>query len=133
MNKFQKLNFKSVEEFLEYLPPKERILVDRLRELVLDVIPNPKEKISYNVPFYYAPKWFCLIWPAAVPWGNLKEGVSISFINGRKIEDVFGFLEFDNRKHTGRIVFKSLKEIKEKEEALRFYISEAFEINNPVH
>jgi hypothetical protein len=121
-----------VEEFLEFLPQNERNIVNYLRDLVMSLTPHTKEKISLNVPFYLAPKWFCFIWPASVPWGNLKKGVSIGFINSRKINDVFGFLEYDKRKHTGRLVFNSIKEVKEKEDALRFYISEAFEINNPV-
>jgi hypothetical protein len=132
MNKFQKLKFKSIEEHLAYLPKDERHMVQELLELVLNIVPHATEKISFNVPFYHGPKWFCLIWPATIPWGNIKKGVSMGFINAHKINDPFGFLEFDKRKYTGRVILQSVKDIKEKEEALRYYIMEAWEINNPV-
>ena len=87
MNKFQKVHFRSVDEFLDFLPDDQLKVVEVLRRLVLDAIPEVKEKLSYNVPFYSQHKNICFIWPSAVPWGGIKEGVNLGFIQGTLIED----------------------------------------------
>jgi uncharacterized protein YdhG (YjbR/CyaY superfamily) len=68
MNKFQNVKFKNVDEFLDYLPDNEREIVDFLRDIVFNSLPNPLEKLSYNVPFYHLNSRVCFIWPASVPW-----------------------------------------------------------------
>lgn len=70
MNKFQNVRFNNVEEFLDYLPDNEREIVDFLRNIVFNSLPNPTEKLSYNVPYYYLHSRVCFIWPAAIPWGK---------------------------------------------------------------
>ena len=72
----QGIKFKSLLEFWEFLPEKERIVVDVLRQIVLkNLPPYCKEKLSYNVPYYYGKRRICLIWPGSVPWGGIREGV----------------------------------------------------------
>ena len=51
MNKFQPIRFSSVNELLDHLPPDELKTVERLQNLVLECIPDAKEKLSYNVPY----------------------------------------------------------------------------------
>ena len=76
MAKMQPVNFKHIDEFLDYLPEQERRLVDFLREIVLDCIPDAREKLSYNVPYYSRNRRICFIWPSSIPWGKVKkEGV----------------------------------------------------------
>ena len=53
MNKIQKLNFRNVDDFLDYLPDNELEIVQFLRQLIVDCIPNCTEKLAYNVPYYY--------------------------------------------------------------------------------
>lgn len=74
------MRFASVHDFLAYLPEEQLEIVDLLRVLVLEVHPAAREKLAYNVPFYYHPKRFCFIWPAAVPWGGLQSGVAMGFM-----------------------------------------------------
>ena len=52
-NPFQAVAFNTVEECLAYLPHEQLQLVEQLRALVLECIPHCKEKLAYNVPFYY--------------------------------------------------------------------------------
>ncbi len=96
----QHTKFRSVEEMLDFLPEHEREMVEILRDIIFEIVPNVVEKLAYNVPFYYHPKRICFIWPSSVPWGNLAEGVCI------------GFMERNGKgKVRGRIVFRSASEI----------------------
>ena len=74
------MRFANVQEFLAYLPDEQLEIVELLRALVQEVHPAAREKLAYNVPFYYHPKRFCFIWPAAVPWGGLQSGVALGFL-----------------------------------------------------
>ena len=99
MNKFQPIKFSSIEDFLDYLTPYELEIVLMLRDLIKTSIPNVKEKLSYNVPFYSLHKRICFIWPASVPWGKVeKNGVILGFSNGNLLPDPEGFLEKGTRK-----------------------------------
>ncbi len=63
------------------IPDHERIIVDVLRAIVTEQLPAYcKEKISYQVPFFYGHKGICIIWPAAVPRGGIKKGVLLGFL-----------------------------------------------------
>ncbi len=44
------------------LPDNERIIVDVLRQIIIESLPaHCKEKISYNVPFFYGKKGICIV------------------------------------------------------------------------
>jgi hypothetical protein len=102
----QKIKFKSICEFLDSLPEEELPIVEALRELVLECIPDCKEKLAYNVPFYYRYSRIVFIWAASVPWGALDKGVALSFFKGTQ----FFELETEGKKSVGRKVFTSLKQ-----------------------
>ena len=72
-NKFQDVDFKNVEEFLDYLPDAELKIVLTLRKMIFDCIPNCQEKLSYNVPFYHRKKNICFIFPHAIEEGQIKQ------------------------------------------------------------
>ncbi|MCB0699498.1 MAG: DUF1801 domain-containing protein [Chitinophagales bacterium] len=129
MNKFQNVSFKSIEEFLEYLPEDELKIVQKLRKLILSCMPEGKEKLAYNVPFYYQHKRVCYIWPASVPWGKIKETgkVEFGFCKGHKLMDEAGVLNKAGRKEIATIVFRSTKEIDT--DLLRSYMYEALFID----
>lgn len=110
MNIFQNLSFSTVEEMLAYLPPDERKLVELLRQIVLDCLPTAKEKLAYNVPFYYGHSRLCFIWPGSVPWGGVKEGVQVGFCKGHLLSDV-SYLDRGNRKNVFTKTFYTTKEI----------------------
>lgn len=79
-NSFQPVAFTNVRDFFAYLPPEELEVVELLRTIVLESIPDCKEKLAYNVPFYYRYSRICFIWPGSVPWGKPKPGVEIGFV-----------------------------------------------------
>ncbi|MEI6947571.1 DUF1801 domain-containing protein [Paraflavisolibacter sp. H34] len=111
MNPFQNVNFQSVNEFLHYLPEEELVMVELLRELTLECIPGVKEKLAYNVPFYYRYSRICFIWPGSVPWGkNTKPGVEFGFCKGHLLSDP-GYLNKGTRKEVYIKTFFTPKEI----------------------
>lgn len=129
MNKIQKLNFSSVDEFLDYLPENELNIVRYLREIVLDCIPACKEKLAYNVPYYWRNSRICYIWPPSIPWGNVKiAGVQFGFCYGYLLNDEINFLERGSRK---QVYWKSYSNLKEIDlHLLKSFIYEAVEIDS---
>lgn len=105
----------SYAELFEVLPEQERIIVDVLRQIVLENLPERcKEKISFNVPYFYGNKGICIIWPSTVPRGGIKEGVLMGFWYGNKLADVDQYLTHGTNKQIFYKIFKSVDEINEK-------------------
>ena len=125
MNKFQHVHFADVQECLEYLPPNERQLVNYLRHLIFECIPQVTERLNYNAPFYFKNKRIGYIWPGSIPWGGLKEGVAIGFAHAHLLHDEWNFLNRENKKTTGSHTFKSLHEVQQHEDIIRTLLFEA--------
>ena len=82
------MKIKSLTELYDLLPENEMIIVDVLRSLIKDTLPDHcREKISYNVPFFYGKKGICIIWPSTIPRGGIKEGVLLGFWYGNRLSD----------------------------------------------
>jgi len=112
---FQKgLKFHSFVEFWEYLPENERLIVDVIRQIILENLPSScKEKLAYNVPYYYGNKRICLIWPGSIPWGGIRSGVLLGFCQGNRLEDPNGYLNHGTNKQVYYKIFNSVDEINE--------------------
>lgn len=128
MNKFQPVDFQDLDDLFEFLPYDELVMVKALRNLVYDCIPEVKEKLSYNVPFFKVRKNICFIWPGSVPWGGTFEGVQFGFTSGHLLTDEDGYLDAGKRKYVRTKVFKSLQEIDF--EKLRLLLFEALEVDS---
>ena len=103
---------KSVLDLHAILPEEEWIIVDVLRQIILEHLPAYcKEKISYNVPFFYGNKGICIVWPATIPRGGIKEGVLLGFWYGNKLVDADNYLTHGTNKQIFYKVFKSADEI----------------------
>lgn len=112
MNKAQPIRFSNVDEFLDHLSEEELKIVTLLRRIIFDCLPEIKEKLSYNVPYYSKYSRICFIWPASVPWGKVKNnGVALGFCRGHLMQDEAGYLEKDNRKQVFTKTFYSVKDI----------------------
>lgn len=113
MSKMQNVDFKSMDEFLSYLPDEEYQIVEVLRDIVYQSIPDVSEKLTFNVPFFKRVKTICFIWPAAVLWGSKAtyEGVKMGFSYGSMLYDPEGKLTLENRKEVAYLHFHSTKEI----------------------
>ena len=126
----QNVHFNTVEDFLDYLPGHERKMVDTLRRIVMECIPDAKEKLAYNVPYYYRHSRICFIWPASVPWGNVKlNGVQLGFCRGNLLQDSIGFLEKGTRKQVYTKTYTDVKTIREDEDLIRAFLFDAIEVD----
>ena len=130
MGKMQNVAFKSIDEFLDFIPNDELKIVNVLRQLVLDCMPDAVEKLSFNVPFYKRHKTVCFIWPASVLWGKKKtyEGVRFGFTNGYLMQDEIKYLSKGDRKQIYWRDFISIKDINI--EVLKSYLYEAIMLDN---
>jgi Domain of unknown function (DU1801) len=98
MHKTQIPRFGSVGELLAFLPEDQLLITEQLRELCLTCIPDVKEKLSFNVPFYFRYTGICYIWPGAVGWMNkVYPTVEIGFMRGHLLPSK-DYLEQHKRK-----------------------------------
>lgn len=112
MSKMQPIKFDSMDELWEFLPEDQLKVVNALRELIFDCIPEVTERLSYNVPFYKVHKGICFIWPGAVAWGKqIKQGVDFGFNYGYLLTDEYGYMEMGKRKQVTMRNFKSVRDI----------------------
>ena len=103
---------KSILQLYDALPAHQRIIVDVLRAVVTEQLPAYcKEKISYQVPFFYGHKGICIIWPAAVPRGGFKKGVLLGFWYGNKLVDADNYLTHGTNKQIFYKIYHDVDEI----------------------
>nr|MDQ6905053.1 DUF1801 domain-containing protein [Bacteroidota bacterium] len=105
------------------------VIVDILRQIIKENLPlECKEKISFNVPFFYGKKGICIVWPASVPRAGIKQGVLLGFWYGNKLKDVDNYLVHANNKQIFHKIFNSPEEINEK--SIVKLLKEAVAIDN---
>jgi hypothetical protein len=106
---------KNLVQLYELLPNEERIIVDVLRQIIIETLPvYCKEKISYNVPFFYGNRSICLVWPSIVPRGGIKSGVLLGFWYGNRLKDEDEFLTHGTNKQIFYKIYQTADDIKEK-------------------
>ena len=111
------------------LPENERIIVDVLRQIILESLPKQyKEKISYNVPFFYGNKGICIIWPSTIPGVGIKKGVLLGFWHGNRLNDRDGFLIHGTNKQIFYRIFQTPEEIDDK--PIKKLLKEAVKTDN---
>lgn len=130
MSKFQPVKYTDVDDLLFSLPKDEYEITMFLRKLIFDCLPGVKEKLSYNVPFYYLNKRICFIWPGSVPWGKTKPGVAIGFTKGYLLSNPENYLEREDRKEVFMKTFFNVGDINV--DILRLLIFEAAEIDKTI-
>jgi len=109
------VKIKSMLNLYEILPENERIITDVLRQIITENLPvTCREKISFNVPFFYGKKGICIIWPATIPRGGIKKGVLLGFWYGNKLKDTDDYLTHGTNKKVFYKIYNSFKEIDEK-------------------
>src|ERR1043165_9708799 len=118
----------TVTDLIESLPEDEKIIVDVLRQIILENLPAYcKEKISYNVPYFYGKKGICIVWPAAIPRGGIKDGVLLGFWHGHKLKDEDNYLTHGTNKQIFYKIFKTADQIDE--DATVKLLKEAIELD----
>ena len=114
MNSNPKIKITSLLNLYEALPENERIITDVLRQIITEHLPaNCKEKISFNVPFFYGNKGICIIWPSAIPRGGIKKGVLLGFWYGNKLNDIDNYLMHGTNKQIFYKIYHSSEDIDE--------------------
>ena len=114
MKQEHSVKIRSMLQLFELLPENERIIVDVLRQIVIENLPpNGKEKFSFNVPYFYGNKGICLVWPSTIPRGGFKQGVLLGFWHGNKLEDPGSYLTHGTNKQVFYKIYKTPEEIDE--------------------
>lgn len=125
----QDFKFHSYVEFFEALTEDHQVMTSMLKELVYEAIPDVKEKLSWNVPFFYKKKSICYIWPGCIPWGKKTyKGVTIGFTKGYLMKDN-DFLEQGDRKQIASHTFQNIEEIEDSIETLLALLKEANDLD----
>ena len=110
----RKLKLHSHAELWSLLPDHERIITDVLRQIIIENLPKDhKEKLAWNVPCFYCKKRICIIWPATIPGGGVKEGVLLGFSQGYKLKDRHKYLEKGTNKRIYYRIIRSVDDIDE--------------------
>ncbi|AWO00646.1 hypothetical protein DLD77_02495 [Chitinophaga alhagiae] len=124
----EQIKFRSLLELFEFLPRDEVLLTDVLREITIATLNGyGKEKLSYNVPFFYGTKSICLIFPASVPRSGVKNGVLFGFWYGNRLKDKNNYLTHGTNKQIFYKIYQSVDEIDIS--ALTGLINEAVELD----
>ena len=111
-----KERIKSLVQLYDLLPEDEKIIVDVLRHIVIDTLPSYcKEKISFNVPYFYGKKGICIIWPSTIPRGGIRKGVLFGFWYGNKLNDVNNYLVQGTNKQIFYKIYHTPEEINVRE------------------
>lgn len=123
------MKIKTLVELYTLLPEEERLIVDVLRQIIIETLPAYcKEKISYNVPFFYGNKGICIIWPSTIPRGGIKKGVLLGFWYGNKLTDEDGFLTHGTNKQIFYKIYHTAEEIDD--EPIQKLLKEAIKLDN---
>jgi hypothetical protein len=104
----------SLVQLFDRLPENERIIVDVLRQIVIENLPGHcKEKFAFNVPYFYGKRGICIIWPASIPRGGIKQGVLFGFLQGNKMRDDGHYLTHGTNKKVFYKIYEDVNEIDE--------------------
>ncbi len=111
------LRFASVQECLDFLPAEERALTEQLREFIISEVPELRERLSFNVPFYKLHRDVCFLWPASVLWGKHKTyaGVRFGFSYGMLLSDPSSYLQRGDRK---QVLWRDLEQFTKADERM---------------
>jgi hypothetical protein len=124
---FQKIT--SLVQLFDRLPEEEHIMVDVLRQIVIEHLPSYcKQKFSFNVPYFYGNRGICIIWPASIPRGGIKKGVLLGFWQGNKLRDEDHYLTRGTNKKIFYKIYSSVDEIDE--QAIAKLLKEAVSIDS---
>ena len=108
------IKIRSLVQLFDLLPENERIITDVLRQIILDNLPAYcKEKIAFNVPYFYGYKGICIVWPATIPRGGIKKGVLLGYWYGNRLIDADQYLTHGTNKQIFYKIFQTPEEIDE--------------------
>lgn len=126
----QDFKFNSYVEFYDYITEEHKVMVSILKELIQDTIPDIKEKLSWNVPFFIRKK------PSALYGRDQCPGVknhlpvcNLGFAKGYLMIPN-DFLEKGKRKQVYLRTFHSPEEIEHHADVIVALLKEADQLND---
>jgi hypothetical protein len=130
MRKSRNSKITSLVQLFDLLTENERIIVDVLRQIISENLPGYcKEKLAFNVPYFYGRRGICIIWPSSIPRGGFKEGVLLGFWQGNKLKDEDSYLTHGTNKKVFYKIYRNAEEIDEA--AIVKLLKEALVIDRP--
>ncbi len=93
-----------VDEYIESLPDEKREIAEQIREMILSLIPNVQEKLSFKIPFYHYHGMFCYI-------NEVKDGIDLGLCRGKDLIEVLPQLEQRKRVMVASVLISTKKEI----------------------
>lgn len=122
----------AVQDLILDLPEPDRAITERLRSIIVNAVPEIKEKLSYGVPFFHRYSNICYIWPGSIGWmGNTQQGVEFGFWRGNLLSNEQGLLTMANRKQVANVRFMDVREIDE--QTVREVLYEAVFVDEEHH
>lgn len=101
-----------VEDLILDLPEPDRAITEYLRSIILEAVPDMREKLSYGVPFFHRHANICYVWPGSIGWMNKKyPGVELGFWRGNLLSNEQGLLQQGTRKFVSNCRFMDVREI----------------------
>jgi len=96
-----------VEKFIAKEKGHKRLICEELRRLILENIPNVKEEIKWNCPFYSYKGILCFINPR-------KDCVDLGFYQGHLLSNENGILDTDGKtvRHIKYVTIDDIDEYK---------------------
>jgi len=127
----EKFKVKSIVHLYELLLENERLMVDVIRNIIIDVLPGRcKEKISFNVPYFYGNKGICIVWPASIKGGGITRGVLFGLWRGNELQDHTQYLTKGKNKKIFYKIFYSLEDIDESQ--IKSILTEAILLDSKI-
>ncbi|MEZ5049540.1 MAG: DUF1801 domain-containing protein [Saprospiraceae bacterium] len=106
-------------------------MVDVIRNIIIDVLPGRcKEKISFNVPYFYGNKGICIVWPASIKGGGITRGVLFGLWRGNELQDHTQYLTKGKNKKIFYKIFYSLEDIDESQ--IKSILTEAILLDSKI-
>lgn len=94
---------KAVDAFIDGLPDDKAVLVNRLRELLHELVPEIVEKLSFKIPFYHYHGMFCYINPT-------KNGIDLGLCRGKDLAPEFPQLQLKERAIVATVSIQATKD-----------------------
>ncbi len=97
-----------VDEYIFNLSAEQQGIANKVRQLLLTLVPGIEEKLSFKIPFYHYYGMFCYI--NAIP-----NGIDVGFCRGKDFAIEFEHLETKGRAIVATVALYSVKDIQQKE------------------
>ena len=80
----------SVDSYIESLIQEEKEILLFLQDLILEVIPHAKIKLSYGVPYFFLNRRSVFLWPVSKEWSGYRH--SKDYDHGIQLGFCYGYL-----------------------------------------